>query len=103
MLRVKLGALVVYDGQECTVIEANASAARLRQMVGGHDVWIDVPSAAAAGLLRLISEPAPAEATPSGVFTSEELVGARQRELHLLEVRNGPDPPDPSRPAMCAS
>jgi putative transposase len=103
MLRVDLGALVVYDGQECTVIEANASVARLRQLVGGHDTWIDVPSAAAAGLLRPISEPAPADATPSGVFTSEELAGARQREFHLLEVRNGLDAPDLSRPGMCAS
>src|ERR1700728_1846318 len=103
MLRVNLGALVVYDGRECTVIEANASAARLRQIVGGHDAWIDVPSAAAAGLLRLTTEPAPAEATPSGVFTNEELADARQREFHLLEVRNGLDAHDSSRPGMSAS
>lgn len=103
MLRVDLGALVIYDSQECIVIEANASVARLRQLAGGHDTWIDVPSAAAAGLLRLISQPAPADATPSGVFTSEQLAGARQRELHLLEVRNGLDTPDLSRPGMCAS
>ena len=104
MLRVDLGALVAsMTARSALSSKQNASVARLRQLVGGQDTWIDVSSAAAAGLLRPTSEPAPADVTPSDVFTSDELAVARQREFHLLEVRNGLDAPDLSLPGMCAS
>lgn len=96
MLRLNLGDLVTWQGDEHVVVAAQAQAAMLRRLSDNDTVWVDIPSladeitVADRGAVEV-----PAGGTPvTTTFSEAELETARWWIPHLQEVIHGVTDPD---------
>lgn len=111
MLRLNLGDLLTWRGEEYVVAAARPHTAMLRRIAGNDTVWIDI--VALADELIVTDPVAPPATDPHGTgkpanedgdalavlgtLTGEELAAARWWVPHLNEVISGvPDPDDAS-------
>ncbi|GAB2461738.1 hypothetical protein GCM10027062_46040 [Nocardioides hungaricus] len=97
MLRLNLGDLVTWQGDEHVVIAARAQAAMLRRLADNDTVWVDVPSLADEITLAdraLADSPTQGTVPIIAEFSEAELEAARWWVPHLHEVIHGVTDPD---------
>lgn len=96
MLRLNLGDLVTWQGDEHVVIAARAHAAMLRRLSDNDTVWVDIPSL--ADEITVADRGAvdvPTDGTPvTTTFSEAELATARWWVPHIQEVIHGVTDPD---------
>ena len=96
MLRLNLGDLLTWQGEEYVVAAARTQAVMLRRLSDNDTAWVDVP--AMADELVLVDHGAAPGAFPySAPIGDADLEKARWWVHHLNEVAHGvPDPDDPA-------
>lgn len=98
MLRLNLGDLLTWQGDEYVVAAARSQAVMLRRLSDNDIVWIDIPTMADELILTDPAEvPDASDGVPYAAQVGDaELEKARWWVQHLNEVAHGvPDPDDP--------
>lgn len=99
MLRLNLGDLIDWKDEEYVIAAASPRGTLAQRLADGERVWLDIPTLAARGELRVTGPQRSREddrLAEAEAFTAEDVEKARWWEPHLNEVMYGVADPDDS-------